>query len=218
MNKSAESCCMSCNVNYSFITREILEEYYKANFLNKEELDRKYMIESIFRFIYNISAFIVFIIIFIWTRNNIFPNLYRYMLSVQLGNQQINLINKILLLGLVGVIYWVVKMRMSIYLFPINARDKREYKCKKEIEVYARFFVVQEDLLKNEIIRISTDEFRQLTITSLPFDGIEYERTIKMKKEDYKNTIKKECLDFRWLDYKINEICKKSGFHEVISI
>lgn len=207
---------MNYNIIYSLITENILEKYYQQNFLDKEVLYTKFIEESIIRYIYNITMFIILMLI--TNTNNFLLNITKDIQFVQSKNQSYQLLYKSLLLCLFVIVYWLVKIKISTFLFPINERHKREQYCRNEIQQYERFIRLQKAFQGGEVLKISIDGFSKVTVTHIPFNGVEVDEMVRFEPNEYKETVKKDCLDFKWLDYKINEICRKLGFPEVMSI
>lgn len=214
---------LNTNIIYSEFTKESLNNYYKDNFLTKDERGilvgqnvlvnkKRWIVKQILRYIFNIGywGFIAENLDYIFPSacrlservlKGLFPQL------LQEGAEEIKYIMLFIIivffLGMFFYMCFLVMYLIYVCLFPINHRRYLEDILKKQIKnEFSEIFDFQELLKTNNVEKITTDGFESLTIEYLDDNSLFRTRRLDLG-ANYKKTVKDDCLDFSWIDYLI---------------
>lgn len=193
------------DIRYSDITKKMLEQYYKDNFLDTGS-SKEYKRERVVRYIYAVIS----VGVGLWWLDFLIQKFPVEGVWLDFLIQNITVDRLIPAFGVVSYIICVCFVMR--HLFPVYGRTIKEAYIKEYINGnLGEIFDFQEVMKKNKVEKVTTDGFSSLTIEYKAENGITKTRKLSLTGY-YEKTVKDQYIDFQWTDGLINQLLADSKY------
>ena len=202
---------ITANIKYSEITKEKMELYYINNFIAPAEIPG-YKREHVARLIYAIISSLLFLV----------GGGYAFLLFAQwvliegywegISEKLSAILLALCVLSIVLRLFNVLAEKLGRKLFPVASRVSRENDIRQDIGIYfEKFWEFQELLQRGSVDKLSLVEGCKLVAEYTGVNGVTCANTLNLDGH-FGDTVKSDCLDFSWLDEKLEEILRDNKY------